>query len=190
MTELHDPAQRLWCDQRVEGFKMSAEDIRKRAGTLERKVRWRNIREYVAALMAMAMAAYFFATTHGLLVRTTFALFIGGLAWMVVQLHRRGSARRAPAGVDTSTGLRFFREELVRQRNMLRSVWAWYLAPLIPGFVVYTIGYAVTFPRPAVWAGLALLDGLVAAMFLVIWKLNVRAARRLQRMLDSLNGAE
>jgi len=35
-----------------------------------------------------------------------------------------------------------------------------------------------------------LLDGIVAAVFFFIWKLNQRAARSLQRLIDELHAAE
>ena len=169
---------------------MSAEIIRKRATKFERRIWWRNVREYVASLIAVALLGYFFATSHGALFRITFALFIAGMVWIVVQLHRKGSAKSMPAGVDTLTSLRFYRAELERQRAVVSNVWSWYLAPLVPGFVVYTVGYAVSFPRPAAWAGLALMDVIVAALFFAVWKMNMRAARCLQRMIDELEAAE
>ncbi len=190
MSEVQNPVQKIWQDQPVEGIKMSAEEIRKRAGRFERRIRWRNIREYVGSLIAVGLFVYFFSTTQGTLSRITFALFIAGMLWIVVQLHRKGSAKALPSGVDTLTSLRLYRGELERQRDVVTNVWSWYLAPLVPGFVVYTIGYAIQFQRPAAWAGLALLDAIVAGMFIVIWKMNMRAARCLTRMIEELNAAE
>jgi len=189
MTELQNPVQKIWQDQPVEGIKMSAEEIHKRAGRFERKIRFRNVREYVASLIAVGLLGYSFLTAHGLLFRTTFALFIAGMVWIVVQLHRKGAAKSMPTGVDTLTSLRFYRAELERQLDVVSNVWSWYLAPLVPGFVVYTVGYAITFPRPAAWAGLAFMDLIVAALFFVVWKMNIRAARCLQRMINDLDSA-
>jgi hypothetical protein len=168
---------------------MSAEVIRKRAATFERRILWRNVREYVASLIAAALLGYFFATAHDVLSRVTFGLFIAAMVWIVVQLHRKGSAKSMPAGVDTLTSLRFYRAELERQREAVTNVWSWYLAPLIPGFLVHTSGYAIKFPRPAAWAGLVLMDTIVAGLFYLVWRMNMRAARCLQRMIDELNGA-
>jgi len=95
-----------------------------------------------------------------------------------------------PNGADTVTGLRFYRAQLERQLEVLKSVWSWYLAPLVPGFVVYTIGHPLKVPRLASWVGLALMDLAVAAMFVFIWRMNQKAARCLQRMIKELNGAE
>jgi len=190
MNELENPVQKMWQDQPVEGIRMSAEMIHKRAAKFERRIMWRNVREYVASLIATVLFGYFLVTARDVLSRVTFGLFIAAMVWIVFQLHRKGSAKRMPLGVDTLTSLRFYRAELERQRAAVANVWSWYLAPMVPGFVVYTVGFAIRFPRPAAWAGLVLMDGMVTVMFFVIWKMNVRAARCLQRMIDELNAAE
>jgi len=190
MTEPQDSMQKIWQEQPVEGITMPAEVIRKRAARFERKIRWRNYREYAASLIAAAMLGYFVVTTHDALSRAAFGLFLAGLGWIVVQLHRKGAPKSMPPGLDTLTCLRFYRSELERQRAMVASVWSWYLAPLVPGMVVYTVGRAIQSPRPAAWAGLLLFDGGVAAAFLFIWKLNMRAARCLEHTIDELKRTE
>jgi len=190
MWEVGNPVQELWQDQPVEGIQMSVEELRRRAGKFERTIYWRNVREYVGSLLAVGPLTYFFATTHDVLSRVSFGLFIAAMLWIVVQLHRKGSSKKLPSGVDTLTGLRFYRAELERQLEVLTSVWSWYLAPLVPGLVVYTIGQAVKVPRLRSWAALALMNLVVAAAFVGIWKMNQKAARCLQRMIEELNGAD
>lgn len=190
MSEVENPVQKLWQDQPVEGITMSVEEIQRRAGKFEHRIWWRNAREYVGSLIAVGLFMYFFVSIPDVLSRVTFALFIAGMVWIVVQLHRQGSATLIPAGLDAVTSLRLYRAELERQRAAVANVWWWYLAPLVPGFVVHTIGYAVKFQRPAAWAGLALVDAIVVAMFVVIWKMNMRAARCLGKMIEELNGVE
>jgi hypothetical protein len=170
--------------------RLDAAAIRKRAAKFERRILWRNVREYTASAIAAALLAYFLVTAHDLLSQVTFGLFIAAMVWIVVQLHRKGSVKTMPAGADTQTSLQFYRTELERQREAVSSVWSWYLAPLVPGFLVYTVGYAIKFPRPAAWARPALMDAVIAVAFYVVWKMNARAARCLQRMIDELNATE
>jgi Flp pilus assembly protein TadB len=186
MNEHPNQAQQLWQSQPVEGIHMSVEFLRKRSAKFERKIMWRNVREYVASLIATALLGYFFVSAPDALARITFGLFIAALLWISVQLHRKGSAKKMPADLDTLTSLRFYRTELERHREALASVWWWYLAPLVPGLLVYTVGHAIRSPRPSVWAGLALMDAIVAGLFYAIWWMNTRAARCLQRMIDEL----
>jgi hypothetical protein len=191
MNELqNNPAQQLWQSQPTEGIKMSAHAIRLRAGKFERKISNRNIREYLSSLLAAMAFGYFLVTTHDVLVRTAYVLFIAGLGWVVFQLHRKGSAKTMPEAMGASTSIQFFRAALERQRDVVKNVWPWYLAPLVPGFVVLTIGYAMARPFPAGFISAALLDACVAALFYGVWMMNARAARCLQRSIDELKAAE
>jgi high-affinity Fe2+/Pb2+ permease len=72
----------------------------------------------------------------------------------------------------------------------MNTAWSWYLAPLVPGLLVYTVGYAIKSPRPTAWVGLVLMDAVIAGVFYVVWKMNVRAARCLQRKIDELKAAK
>lgn len=187
---LDNSVQNLWQSQPVEVTKMSAEVIRKRANKFERRIWWRNGREYIGSAIGIALFGSFLMKTHDLLFRIAYALFIAGMMWIVVQLRRKAAARSIPMEADTLTSLRLYRAELERQRDVVNNVWPWYLAPLVPGFAVYTVAYAIAFPRPISWAGLVLLDVIIAALFFGVWKMNLRAARCLQRMIDNLNGAQ
>ncbi|HEY6369961.1 MAG TPA: hypothetical protein VIX37_05240 [Candidatus Sulfotelmatobacter sp.] len=169
---------------------MSAEVLRQRSEMFEKKIRRRNIREDVASLLAAAGFGYFFVTTGEVLVRIAYVLFIAGLGWVVFQLHRKASARTMPSALGASTSLHFFRSELERQRDAVQNAWPWYLAPLVPGFVILTAAYIRALPYPAGVARVAGLDGVVAVLFFLVWKMNQRAARRLQRIIDELYAAE
>jgi hypothetical protein len=190
MNNLPNNPHQIWQSQPVEGIKMSAESLRQRSGKFEKMFRWRNAREYVASLLAAVGFGYFFATTRAVLFRIAYVLFIAGLGWVVFQLHRKGSSKSMPATMGTSTSLQFFRVELERQRDVVKNVWPWYLAPLVPGFVVLTVGYALARPYPVGLASAVWLDAIVAVLFFLVWKMNQRAARCLQRTIDELYAAE
>lgn len=184
----NNSVQQIWQSQPVAVTKMSLTEIRRRADKFERRVWWRNAREYVAGLIGVALWGSFFLKTHELPFRVAYGLFIAGIIWILIQLHRKASARSVPLEADTATSLRLYRAELERQRDVLKNVWLWYLAPLVPAFVVFTGVDAVAHPDPMKWAKLALLDVLTAVIFFATWKLNRGAAKRLQRMIDKLNG--
>jgi hypothetical protein len=190
MNNLPNNPQQIWQSQPVEGLQMSAEALRQRSGKFEKRFRRRNIREYAASLLAAVGFGYFFVTTRALLFRIAYILFIAGLGWIVFQLHRKGSSRSIPAAMGTSASLQFFRSELERQRDVVKNVWPWYLAPLVPGFAVLTVGYILARPYPIGLVSAIWLDGLIAVLFFLIWKMNQRAARCLQRTIDELYAAE
>jgi hypothetical protein len=191
MTEqLDNPAQKLWQSQPVEATRMSAEAIRKRADKFEQRIRRRNVREYVGSMLSAMVFVYFIVQTHDLLSRIAYGMFIAGMAVIVIQLRRKGAPRSMPGAMGASTCLQFFREELERQRDVVKNVWPWYLAPLVPGFVVLTVATVLAVPFPASLRKVVLMDIFVGGVFFLVWKLNMRAARCLQRTIDELYAAE
>jgi Flp pilus assembly protein TadB len=191
MTEqLDHPAQKLWQSQPVEATRMSAEAIRKRADKFEQRIRRRNVREYVGSMLSAIVFVYFIVQSHDVLFRIAYGMFIAGMAVMVVQLYRKSAPRRMSGDMGASTCLQFFREELERQRDVVKNVWAWYLAPLVPGFVLLTVATLIGVPFPASLRKVVLMNVFVGGVFFLVWKLNMRAARCLQRTIDELYAAE
>jgi hypothetical protein len=185
-----DRMKEIWQCQPVEGIKMSAEQIRKRAGGFEKKIMWRNVREYVSGLIAAGLFASFFVKNHDPMFRSACGLMIVGLAYVAWQLHRKGAAASVPEDMGAASSLQFYRKQLERQRDLAASVWSWYLAPLVPGLVLFAVSSALGDPRPRKLIILALFYGFSAGLFIFIWKLNARGARCLQKMIDELTAAE
>ncbi len=186
-TDLNREAQQIWQSQPVEGTKMSADVIRQRAIRFERKISNRNLRESITSLLVIGVFSYFFATTPGTLLRVTWLLFIAGMIWIIIQLRLKGTPKTMPTAMGSSSSVEFFRAELERQRDLVKSVWLWYLAPLVPGYFALNLACIFISPRPPRWGSLALIDAIFVAAFVGVWMLNQRAARCLQRTIDELN---
>ncbi|HZP17891.1 MAG TPA: hypothetical protein VFB00_08005 [Terriglobales bacterium] len=177
----------LWQGQPVEGVKMSAEEIRRRAAKFERRIMWRNIREYGAGAIAVALFASFLIKSHDVFFQLACALIIAGLAYMSYQLHRRASVRAMPADLGAANSLQFHRGELERQMDFIRRIWRWYLGPLVPGLVAFSVA---SLARPISLLRVALVNSIFAVCLILVWRLNVYAARCLQRHIDELSAAE
>ncbi len=188
-NDIHNDLQNLWQDQKSEVVRMSVEEIRLRAGKFEKKIYWRNAREYVAALIVVIYFAYQFLKGPDTLSGIGFGLTIAGMLFIMWQLHRKGASRAIPAELGSAAGLDFYRRELERQRDLVRGAGRWYLAPLVPGLVVLIVALARLNPRHLPHYGwfLAGYSLVVAAGFVWIWRLNVRAAHRLQRCIQDLD---
>src|SRR5450432_418860 len=186
-TDPNNQAQQIWQSQPVEDIKMSADVIRQRAGRFERKISRRNLRESITSLLVIVVFCYFFATAPGILFRVTWTLFIAGMIWIIIQLRLKGTPKTMPAAMGNSSSVEFFRAELERQRDLVKSVWLWYLAPLVPGYFALNLACIFISPRPPRWGSLALIDLIFVAVFVGVWMLNQRAARCLQRTIDELN---
>src|SRR5262249_33306708 len=144
----------------------------------------------IASVGVIFFLGYFLATAPNNLLRFTWGLFIAGMIWVMVQLRRKGSPKTMPADIGASTCVSFFRSELERQRDMVKNVWPWYLAPLVPGYIALNFAWVLAPLRPIGWKTILVLDLFFIAVFYGIWKLNQRAARCLQRSIDELSAAE
>ena len=187
---LEREAQQIWQSQPVEGTKMSVEAIRLRAGKFERKISRRNLRESFASVIVMVFFSYNLITSHEILFQITWGLFIAGMIWVVLVLNLKGNPKTLPAVMGSSSSLEFFRSELERQRDLIKNVWTWYLAPLVPGYVALNLAWAFGLPHHIGWIKMLLLDAFFVAIFVGVWTLNQYGARCLQRSIDSLPPAE
>ncbi len=164
---------------------MSAEEVRGLAQRFERTVSRRNRREYVAAAFVVVWFGVWAWFAESAVVALGGWLVALAALWVVFHLHRRGAARRPAGEQEGMSGLEFHRSELVRQRDLLRSVWWWYLLPFVPGMLLILVGYSLEGSKR--WVLLP--PGIFAAVtFVGIGLLNQRVARKLQRRIDDLDG--
>ena len=150
----------------------------------------RNFREYAAGAIAIVLLGFSFASSHDVLSRVASALLIAGMAYVFYQLHRQGRAKNVPAAMGLEHSLQFYRSELERQRDLVSNVWTWYLGPFVPGLLISMIAAMLHDTHLRHVAVVAFWYALIAAFFIFAWRLNVRAARCLQRMIDDLQAAE
>ena len=194
-NEARNDMTSVWKNQSLCAIAISPEQVRGRALKLQRRILWRNVGEYLAGIVVVAAFSYYIWLFPSLVVRVGSALVIAGTLFVAHNLHKRGSARSVPADMARRTCVEFHREELVRQRDLVRSAWTWYLLPFVPGVVVFLFGlYRWTMQQPnapahageiakAYWVTAA---GM-ACVFAGIGLLNSWAAGKLQREIDALD---
>lgn len=181
-----DELKNLWQDQEVEKMEISVEELRAKALKLHRRIRWRNLRELLAAAIVIASVTIQFIRVSATVPRISFGLVIAGTIYVVWQLQVRGSAMPIPAEMGRENGIAFYRRELERQRDLLRGIWKWYLGPLVPGLALFVIWGIVTAPPVRRWFPESYAVFCVA-LFWGIGRLNRRAACRLDRQIEELN---
>jgi hypothetical protein len=188
----------VWKNQPVERLEISLVEIRRKAQKLEKRILWRNLREYAASVLVIAAFGYYISVFHSALIRTGCGLVIAGTLFVVFALHKKGAARTIPAELALRTCVDFHRRELERQRDLLRTVWSWYLLPFVPGMIVFQIGLlerALAQPNASAHAGAIVASSAIpvvggAVVFVGIAKLNHWAAGKLQREIDALDRVE
>ena len=184
-----DPIE-VWQSQPVEPLIMSIEEIRKKAAAFQRRIQGRNLRETVASLVAIGIFALFFKWFPAPVQRIGSCLTIAGYLYVLWRMNGSAAASRVPTNAAFEACLTFHRRELVRQRDLLRTVWRWYLGPLVPGLLVSVLGALATKARhPSDWWRAAPLLVVFAAVFWLVARLNRRAADCLQRQIDDLDRA-
>ncbi|HZI78054.1 MAG TPA: hypothetical protein VFD69_01005 [Vicinamibacterales bacterium] len=174
----------LWKSQADDLPGLGLDTVQTRSRTLERRVHRRNIGEYAAALVVVAIVVPRIWTAPNSVLAAGGAVLLGGIAYVTYRMRAFGSARTMPSDLGTRSGLEFHRAELERQRDLLQNIWTWYLLPFWPGMGLILIG--ATMERPDGWPfalGTAVLA--VRMAFQIAW-MNKRSARTLQEMIDRL----
>jgi hypothetical protein len=181
----HDLRQ-LWQRQERQEVPLSLEDVRGRAHRMTRKVRLRNLREYVAGIVALGFIVVGLVTYphSNAIVRSGAVLLGAGILYVLYHLHAWGSARALPADLGLKDALDFQCSEMVRQRDLLQGVWRWYMLPFFPGMALILIGRAIESPDRRLLAAIVAAAAVLMAAYLA--RLNQRAARRIQQSIDQL----
>src|SRR5262245_12316529 len=163
---------------------LSLETLHDHALQFQRTIWWRNARESFAASIVLFFNGLALWKADAALARAGNLILIVGVLFVIAFMHLRAGSRSVPRGVDPKTILEFHGREIARQRDMLRSVPYWYLLPFVPGMVVITASN---------WKGIApaaVGGAIILGVFALIWKLNARGARMLDRDLEKVKALE
>jgi hypothetical protein len=182
---LPDDIRKVWQNQPLENTPMPLEEIRRKARQFEKRIQHRNLREYIAGGAGIVIFTVYLFIFKSATVRAGSALMIAAMLCVLYQIYKRASPGTLPADLALTASLEFHRRELVRQRDLLRSVWLWYIAPFIPGIVVFGTG-----ANPAHGPGSWLNAMPFLSVFGVIIWLNYRAAKRLDRQIVEIESLE
>jgi uncharacterized membrane protein YfcA len=181
--------KQIWQSQGGGGEATPIEELRRRARRFHARIQRRNLIEYVAAILVVCSFGYVAYFADSLLVRLGCALIMLAAFYVVFQLHQRASARAPTPDAGAETYVSFHRAELQRQCAALESVWRWYLAPFVPGFIVFEFGVAAV--KPAImWIPAALTVALMVGVFYGIWLINQFAARKLRCEIEALDALQ
>lgn len=186
-----EPVQNLWQNQPQEDFNMSIEDIRLKASKFQGTVSMRNARELVVGALLVIFFAGFAWLAPSPLGKAAELLSAAGVAFVMWQLIRQARAATIDEVCLVTDWAQFHRTELVRQRDALRGVWLWYLAPLVPGGVLHWIAASqADLAKGNLVAALATTGIGIFVMVLVfggvLW-LNLKAAKGIQAEIDKID---
>ena len=182
----------LWRMQKAEPASISLTEIRDRAEAFERHMRRRDQASYAASAVAMAVFAWYVWALPGWLVKLGSGVEVVAIAYVAWQRHQRGSPLEPPAGASAQTLLEFHRSALIRRRDRRRTVWRWYLGPLLPGAALFMLGRWLQSPVPS-WPGvydhrvIAFTVIIIVLAFVIAGQQAALGAGKLQRQIDDLD---
>jgi hypothetical protein len=180
-------ARKLWTAGSKAPVEVSMEAILAKDIKFRRAVRLSHTLEYAAGVFVIG---YFVAgaalAQMGLppVARIGAALIACGVVFVLTYLALRG---RPPEARREASTLACYRAELEHRRDLLARVPSWYVAPFMPGMIVFLAGIAIDrWGEPQTLPTLAMVVAIVLAVNVGIILLNRRAARKLARELAEL----
>lgn len=185
-----DAIQNQWKEQPMAAHSYDAKELAARARAFDATIRRRNQFEILAGAVVvvfgvvagtLSMLGGIETPDQGIRALGLFALSIGA-AFVTWQMLVRAGARTTVSGAVPSS--QSFRAELIRQRDALRSVWLWYVLPMMPGFLLI-YGADIFAPNASVWLSAGLLGATVLVAGIVVW-MNEVAARAIDAEIAAL----
>ena len=156
---------------------LSLDTLSDHARLFQKVIWWRNARESLAAVVVLLLNTRDLWRADSQLARTGNALLIAGMLFIIWFLHFRAGSRAVPGHAEAKDVLRFHQREIARQRDILRAVPLWYLLPFVPGMVAIAANKWETSSAAGALVGVPVIIG----VFALVWRLNVWAARGLDR---------
>lgn len=186
----HDLFRALWAGQKTEDFSLSPEALRRKAQGFQKTIRRRNMMEYAAAGLVIAVFGGIGLLIPEPAIRLGCGLIAAGALYVCWKLHTLAGATGA-GEIDAAASLAdFHRAQLMRQRGALTTVWRWYLLPFVPGMIVFLAGVSFAPANPAPLAAklavFGLAAGICAAVFGAVWWLNAKAVKALDAEIAAL----
>ncbi|MDI4634639.1 hypothetical protein J7U46_16385 [Pelomonas sp. V22] len=183
MSELHQ----LWKGQPAEPLQaLAAEELAQKAAAFHKRIARRNRSERLSAAIVVPVFLLYAWIFPYWVTKIGALLIVAGIFVLLWQLKRRAEAAD-PARALGLDLLAFHRAELVRQRDALRSVWLWYIGPLLPGLLLFLWGRQQELATPAAQAWHPWVNAITALVLLGIVLLNLWMARKLQRQIDEID---
>jgi hypothetical protein len=174
----------LWKELSTNPLQISPDQLRKEAEKLKAGLRKRTVIGGGAALIVIVGWTVFFFVFPNALQRIGSILTVAGAGYMLVQLRMR-PARTMPDTGATDC-MRFYRDELERQRDFHRGKWFWSrLLIFLPGPLISFVGFARAYPKVAPFIRLELMAFLILGAIAI--PLNLRLARKYQGRIDVLD---
>jgi glucan phosphoethanolaminetransferase (alkaline phosphatase superfamily) len=181
----------LWASDAYIFTPMTPEALRYHSKKFRGKIARRNAWEYAAGTVVIAFFAAFCLLIPLTLARWGAGLIIIGTLYIMWCLHNKAHASAKTDLRMTSSVMSYHKHQLGQQRDALRSIWSWYILPLVPGTVVFLIGTSMEFTQGAsmlsVFKSIFPQIIFIAFVFCSVAWINQRAAKRINQEIRAID---
>lgn len=177
----------VWKNQPLSESELDMQLVIHQAQKFQRKIRFRNLTEYLACggLVVWAASVALRSAAPPVMRAGIVLIALGGLAVAaILRLRGHAASHELPLAAPTREALSWHRSELIRQRDLLRAVPLWYLGPFVPGVATTLVGAWLAAPGQGL--PVALTAALVAVVFAAVALLNRRASSKLDEQIAKL----
>jgi hypothetical protein len=178
---------------------LSRSNLEARASKFEQTIKWRNLREFIAAAIAFVGVTFFAITAPRWGMRLGFMELAIATVVITLRIQSHGqNVKRAREASSIESLVSHQATQLTRQIALLHNVWLWYLAPMALGFAIIDVDRFVglgaksaltlrTLAPSIAWIVLIAPSIAWMAVMVGVFLLNKRAEKKLQRELAALN---
>ncbi|MBZ5725017.1 MAG: hypothetical protein LAP87_08475 [Acidobacteriia bacterium] len=178
----------IWQSQPTEPFKMSTDEIRRKAQQLQRKARLGAVSWITIGLFLCVGFARTFARTHEVVPRIGWGLLSLWGIYGAYQAYKWIWPGKLPLDATVGTSLEFYRSELERQRDYVQHVWR------RAGLTFCFLGLAIvlvpaliqSLGAPRLLRNAVPFSVLAAIWFAIFWPTRKRAQQKLQQEIEEL----
>src|SRR5687767_6528854 len=139
MTEHERDAQRLWRSQPREEHQMSVENVRSKAERLEQRVRALNLATAALLAAVILVEAWQIWRSREIVERIGDLLTIAAFLYVAFRFRGSVGVQSLPAGLGLTGSVHFYRDQLVRRRDLSAHPWR-FLLPFVPGVTLSLLG--------------------------------------------------
>jgi NhaP-type Na+/H+ or K+/H+ antiporter len=188
---MNDP-RIIWQNQPMEPFKMSADDLRRKAKQRQTKDRYAALLSMAIGLFLCVVFARTFVRVDELIPRLGWALLSLWCIYFVYQANKWIWPGRLAPDATASTSLQFYRRELEKRRDYGRHVWrraGLTLCFLGMGMIVVP-GLIKSLQAPRLLLHAVPFFVLLAIWFAIFFAMRKRNQQKLQQEIDELRMLE
>ncbi|MCO4792389.1 MAG: hypothetical protein KC493_01660 [Bacteriovoracaceae bacterium] len=175
----------LWKQSETTIGDVDMEAIKLKSVKFEKTIKWRNLREYAAAIFVMVMFIRSGLETESTVrMIANFEIALSALVICFFLYFKGKSEKVSDLAADSQKYLRAHKEALKKQIKLLGSVRYWYVFPLMAGMLVLNIESWMSSGN--IYVGLGSVIFSIALGIGIIYLNEYYGVRKLQEELDSL----